>query len=319
MQKDNFRIVFMGTPEFALESLRQIMDEEFNVVCVITAPDKPAGRGKKIKESAVKKFAVSKGIPVLQPVNLKDENFHRQLKTYKAHLNVVVAFRMLPEVVWAMPPEGTINLHASLLPDYRGAAPINRVIMNGETITGVSTFFIEKEIDTGNIILQKKVPLTFQMNAGELHDLLMTEGAKLLIRTLELILKGKAEPKPQPQIDNPKTAPKIYPADCKIPWEKDALVIYNHIRGLSPYPGAWTGIETRDKKEIIIKILSAEVSSESHSYPVGALFSADNSVKIPVNNGFIILKELQVPGKKRMLIKDFLLGNSIEGWKIIIE
>ncbi len=319
MQKENFRIVFMGTPEFALESLRQIILEGFNVVCVITAPDKPAGRGKKIKESAVKKFAVSKEIPVLQPANLKDENFLHKLKAYKAHLNVVVAFRMLPEAVWAMPPNGTINLHASLLPDYRGAAPVNRAIMNGETVTGVSTFFIEKEIDTGNIILQKEVPVTFQMNAGELHDILMAEGAKLLTKTLELTLKGNVVPKPQSGRSNPKTAPKIHPADCKIPWKKEAIIIYNHIRGLSPYPGAWTAIETGDKKEITVKILAAGISTRSHNYPVGTLINSGKSLEIAVNKGYLIINELQVPGKRRMSIKDFLLGNSTEDWKIKVE
>lgn len=309
----------MGTPEFALESLRQIIAEGFRVVCVITAPDKPAGRGKKIKESAVKKYALSKDIPVLQPVNLKDKSFLEQLKAYRPHLNVVVAFRMLPETVWAMPPEGTINLHASLLPDYRGAAPINRAIMNGESLTGVSTFFIEKEIDTGNLILQREVPVTFQMNAGELHDLLMTEGAKLLTKTLELILRGEIKPSPQPKKKNPKTAPKIHPGDCKIPWKKDVLIIYNHIRGLSPYPGAWTEVKTGDHKKIIIKILAAEVLLESHNYPVGTLIALGKSVKIAVNKGYINIIELQVPGKRRMFIKDFLLGNSIDSWEITVD
>ncbi len=320
MNKKDFRIIFMGTPEFALESLKKIIDENFQVVCVVTAPDKPAGRGKKIRESPVKKFAVQQNIPVLQPPNLKDIEFINDLNSFNAHLNVVVAFRMLPEAVWAMPPEGTINLHASLLPDYRGAAPINRVIMNGEKITGLSTFFIEKDIDTGKLILQEKVQVPSHMNAGELHDTLMVEGATLLIKTIELVISGNVSPKPQPLVKEPKTAPKIHSEDCKIPWNKDAITIYNFIRGLSPYPGAWTEIAIQGSEIIKVKIFEANVLSGSSENKVGSFLSDNKTyLKVAVDEGFLFINELQVPGKRRMGIKDFLLGNSPNQWEINIE
>ena len=317
MNKKDFRVVFMGTPEFALESLKKIIEENFLVVCIVTAPDKPAGRGKKIRESAVKKFAILNNIPVLQPTNLKDIAFLNQLKSYDAHLNVVVAFRMLPEAIWDMPPEGTINLHASLLPDYRGAAPINRAIMNGEMKTGLSTFFIEKNIDTGKIILQEEVLIPSHMNAGELHDVMMLEGATLLNKTIELIISGNVSPRPQPIVKEPKTAPKIHSEDCKIPWNKDAITIYNHIRGLSPYPGAWTDITIQGGEKIKVKIFDTKVFSGASEIKVGSILSDNKTyLKVVVDQGFIFINELQVPGKRRMGIKDFLLGNSPDQWVI---
>ncbi len=320
MNKNDFRIAFMGTPEFALESLKKIVEGNFQVVCVVTAPDKPAGRGKKIRESAVKKFAILNNIPVLQPPNLKAVDFQNLLKSYKAHLNVVVAFRMLPEAIWNMPPKGTINLHASLLPDYRGAAPINRAIINGENKTGLSTFFIEKEIDTGKIILQEEIQIPPHMNAGKLHDILMIEGATLLKKTIELIISGNVSPITQPKVTVPKTAPKIHSDDCKIPWDKDANTIYNHIRGLSPYPGAWTKVVIKGKENIKVKILDTTVLPEVQKIKVGSIISDNKTyLKVAVNGGFIIINELQVPGKRRMSIKDFLLGNSPNEWEINVN
>ncbi|MCD6598491.1 MAG: methionyl-tRNA formyltransferase, partial [Bacteroidales bacterium] len=288
MNKKDFRIAFMGTPEFALESLKKIIEENFQVVCVVTATDKPAGRGKKISESAIKKFAIQNNIPVLQPPNLKDIEFINDLNSFHAHLNVVVAFRMLPEAVWAMPPDGTINLHASLLPDYRGAAPINRVIINGEKKTGLSTFFIEKDIDTGKIILQKEIQIPAHMNAGELHDTLMVEGATLLIKTIVLIISGNVSPKPQSHVKVPKTAPKIHSEDCKIPWNKNANTIYNHIRGLSPFPGAWTEVVIQGREIIKVKIFETTVISEVHKIKVGSIISDNKTyLKVAVDGGFL--------------------------------
>ena len=317
MDKKNFRIVFMGTPEFAQESLREIIAEGLNVVGVITAPEKPSGRGRKVLEPAVKKYAIEKNIPVLQPPNLKSPEFLEKLKKLNAHLNVVVAFRMLPEVVWAMPKNGTINLHASLLPDYRGAAPINRVIMNGERKTGVTTFFIEKEIDTGNILFKEEVNIPESMNAGELHDILMKKGASLLIKTINSIISGNKDSIPQERASQLKLAPKIYPEDCKIPWQNKVHPIYNHIRGLSPYPGAWTEILTNKNEKFILKIYSSEIELKQHSFDTPSVIKESNKVfGIAVPGGIIHIKELQVPGKKKMKIQDFLRGNSIEGWKI---
>lgn len=318
MDKDNFRIVFMGTPDFAQESLLKIIEEGFNIVAVITAPDKPSGRGRKLQESAVKKFANQKNLFVLQPTNLKDTTFLKELKNLKADLNVVVAFRMLPEAVWDMPIKGTINLHASLLPDYRGAAPINRAIMNGEQKSGVTTFLIEKEIDTGNILLSEEVDISDKMNAGDLHDILMEKGAKLLTDTINRIISGDIVSIPQRKSTHPKLAPKIHPEDCKIPWENDVQSIYNHIRGLSPYPGAWTGIQTTSGEEFSLKIFSAAYEKESHSFLTPTIIKDKNKeFRVSVPGGFINIIELQMPGKKKMKVQDFLQGNSINEWEIL--
>ncbi len=318
MDKDNFRIVFMGTPEFAQESLLRIIEEGFNVAAVITAPDKPSGRGRKLQESAVKKFANQKNLLVLQPTNLKDTTFLKELKNLKADLNVVVAFRMLPEAVWAMPKKGTINLHASLLPDYRGAAPINRAIMNGEQKSGVTTFLIEKKIDTGNILLSDEVDISDEMNAGDLHDILMEKGAKLLTDTIYRIISGDIVSVPQQKSTHLKLAPKIHPEDCKIPWENDVQSIYNHIRGLSPYPGAWTEIQIANGEKFSLKIFSAAYEKESHSFGSPTIIKDTNKeFRVSVPDGYIQILELQMPGKKKMSIQDFLRGNLIDEWEIL--
>lgn len=318
MNKENFRIVFMGTPEFAQESLKMIVEEGFNVAGVVTAPDKPSGRGRKLQQSAVKKFALKNDLPVLQPNNLKDPDFLSSLLNLKADLIAVVAFRMLPEVVWSMPHQGTINLHASLLPDYRGAAPINRVIMNGEKKTGITTFFIEKEIDTGNILLQEEVEIPETMNAGELHDSLMRKGANLLVRTIEEIFSGEIKSVPQEKNITYKLAPKIYPEDCEIVWKNDVKSIYNHIRGLSPNPGAWTKIQTENDESFTLKIFSAEYRMKSNDLLDPIILNDSNlSFSVEVPGGILNILELQIPGKRKMGIQEFLRGNSIKGWKLL--
>ncbi|NPA44371.1 MAG: methionyl-tRNA formyltransferase, partial [Chlorobi bacterium] len=312
--KDNFRIVFMGTPDFAVESLKSLYKNGFNIVGVITAPDKPAGRGKKIQSSAVKKYALEKNLNILQPTNLKNEQFISELKDLKADLQVVVAFRMLPEVVWAMPKFGTINLHASLLPNYRGAAPINHAIINGETKTGVTTFFIEKEIDTGMIIFQEEVEILPTENAGQLHDKLMNIGGKLIIKTVDAIIKGEVKAIPQKQIpvSEIKSANKIFKDFCEINWKKDNKTIYNFIRGLSPYPAAWTKISSSDGKVLTLKIFASEMIFEKHNLEVGKIISDNKTyIKISTSEGYINILELQLQGKKRMPIKDLLNGFDI--------
>jgi methionyl-tRNA formyltransferase len=240
------RIVFMGTPEFAVATLKELVDNQYNVVGVITAPDKPAGRGKKLRKSAVKQYAESVGLPVLQPTNLKSEDFNKALQALQPDLQIVVAFRMLPQVVWQLPKLGTFNLHASLLPDYRGAAPINWAIINGETETGVTTFFIDDKIDTGEIILQEKVEISPEDNASSLHDKLMTTGSHLVLKTVDLITNNQVKTKAQPKIDLPKKAPKLNKDNTKINWSAGGEQIHNLIRGLSMYPGAWTELQIND-------------------------------------------------------------------------
>lgn len=304
--KNQLRIIFFGTPEFAVASLQALVTAQWKVVAVVTAPDKPAGRGLKIQTTAVKQYAEAAEIPVLQPEKLKDPEFLERLKAYQADLQVVVAFRMLPEVVWNMPPKGTINVHASLLPAYRGAAPINRVLMNGETETGVTTFQLRHAIDTGNILLQKKVAITPDMNAGELHDILKEEGAGLLLETVEKIADGSITAYPQVQTEGnaSKQAPKIFSEDCKIDWSKTVTEIYNHIRGLSPYPAAYTFLN--DKQ---LKIFSATIEEEYVSEPPGAVITNHKNVlKFAAADGYIHCKEVQLTGKKKMNIEDFLRG-----------
>ncbi len=309
---DKLRIIFMGTPDFAVESLRALHDSKHTIVGIITAPDRPAGRGKSIDSSAVKKYAERAGIgPVLQPESLKDPRFLDQLSSLKADLQVVVAFRMLPEIVWAMPPKGTVNLHASLLPDYRGAAPINWAIINGEKETGITTFLIEKEIDTGHILLQEKVAITPEMDAGELHDILMLRGSALLVRTVDAIAAGSISPVPQQSVMNGRPvhqAPKLFKDDCRIDWSKSAIQIHNFIRGLSPYPAAWT--ELSDNERIIsIKIYKSHIESIQHDHPNGTIVSDfKNSLKIAVHDGYVVVDSLQQAGKKRMETNEFLRG-----------
>ena len=303
MQND-LRIIFMGTPEFAVSSLEILVRNGYNVVAVITAPDKPAGRGQILHESAVKQFASAHKIPVLQPLKLKDPDFLRELESYKANLQIVVAFRMLPELVWAMPSLGTFNLHASLLPDYRGAAPINRAIMNGEKITGLTTFFLQQEIDTGDVIMQEKLEIGEDESAGELHDRMMVLGAELVLKTVKAIESNSVITQPQPTVLQPKTAPKIFKEDCKIPLEKSLDEVHNFIRGLSPYPGAWTILDDK-----VFKIFKCRKEYAEHNKKVGSFFSDGKKyMKIALQGGFLYLLEVQFEGKKRMLIEDFLRG-----------
>ncbi|TPN89194.1 methionyl-tRNA formyltransferase [Aquimarina algicola] len=303
----DLRIVFMGTPDFAVETLKNIIDHKYKVVGVITAPDRPAGRGRKLKASAVKEYALSKDLKILQPTNLKSEDFINELKELQANLFVIVAFRMLPEVVWKLPEYGTFNLHASLLPDYRGAAPINWAIINDESKTGVSTFFIDEKIDTGHIIFQKEVEIEKNDNAGTLHDKLMNTGATLVIDTIKAIENNTVQTTPQPKGKITKTAYKLNRENTKIDWNQDMEVIVNLIRGLSPYPSAWctllnNGISNQ------IKLYDVSVVEEPNTYDIGKIIIEENMIKVAVKNGFIIVNKLQLPGKKAMDSKSLLNG-----------
>jgi len=297
----------MGTPEFAVTTLKAIMEKGFNVVGVITSTDKPAGRGRKLHQSAVKVYAESVNLKILQPKNLKEEGFVEELRALKANVQVVVAFRMLPKVVWEMPQFGTFNLHASLLPNYRGAAPINWAVINGEKKTGVTTFFIDEKIDTGEIILKKKVEIRKSDTAGVLHDKLMTVGSKLVIDTLNLIENDKAETKAQPKNKKLKEAPKLSKENCRLDWKDSRRNIYNKVRGLSPYPGAWTILKNGDD-ELIMKIYECKKEKEKHNFDLGTIIVEDNKLKISVRKGFIFIEELQLPGKRKMDIKSLLNG-----------
>ncbi len=298
----------MGTPEFAVASLDILIQNNYDVVAVVTVPDKPAGRGQQLQQSAVKKYALDKSLKVLQPDKLKDETFINELKELKADLQIVVAFRMLPEVVWNMPPLGTYNLHGSLLPKYRGAAPINWAIINGETESGVTSFKLKHEIDTGSIMLQSKVPIHKTTTAGELHDSLMQLGAALILKTVRAIESGDYELKPQDESQSIH-APKLYKETCKIEWNNSSEKIYNLIRGLSPYPAAFTEFNDKNNQTQGIKIFSSEIEETNHSYSSGNVISDGKTfLKVACTNGFIHIKELQMSGKKRMLIEEFLRG-----------
>ncbi len=301
----------MGTPDFAVGILDILVKNEYNIVGVITAPDRPAGRGRKLNESAVKKYAVDKGINVLQPTNLKNDDFLETLKSLNANLQIVVAFRMLPKVVWNMPKYGTFNLHASLLPQYRGAAPINWAIINGETKTGVTTFFIDEKIDTGAIILQDETSIEKTDNAEDLHDRLMNLGAKTVLKTVERIQNDNFKTTKQPNHDNLKLAYKIHRETCEIDWNKPIEDIYNFIRGLSPYPAAWTTLENANSK-IITKIYKANIILEQHNLEIGALVFNKKEMKVAVKDGYLNLEEIQLQGKKRMHVKDVLNGLNLE-------
>jgi methionyl-tRNA formyltransferase len=303
----DLRIVFMGTPEFAVSTLDAIIANGFNVIGVITAPDKPAGRGRKLNESAVKLFALSKGLTVLQPTNLKNENFIAQLKALHANVQVVVAFRMLPKIVWQMPEYGTFNLHASLLPNYRGAAPINWAIINGETKTGVSTFFIDERIDTGEMILQEEVEISKTETAGQLHDKLMSLGSKTVVATLDLIKDDKVTTTPQVENEHIKTAYKLDKDNCAINWSNDVHTIYNQVRGLNPYPAAWCLVQNGDE-ELNTKVYNAEVIEDLHDFAIGTLIVTKDELKVASKNGFILLKEIKLPGKRKMDVKSLLNG-----------
>lgn len=307
---EKLRIIFMGTPDFAVGILDTIYNSQFEIVAVITAPDKPAGRGQKVAVSAVKTYALTKNIPILQPTNLKNEDFLRELASYNANLQIVVAFRMLPEAVWIMPKYGTFNLHASLLPNYRGAAPINWAIFNGETETGVTTFFIDDKIDTGAMILNHKISIEKNENVGQLHDKLMQLGCKTVIETLHLIQNGKVETSIQTENSELKTAYKLNKDNCKIDWTKSGEQIYNQIRGLCPYPAAWTFIKD-EENEWNVKIYEATFIEELHDYKVGQIITGKKEMKIAITNGFIQIDSLQFPGKKKMQIHELLNGTSI--------
>ena len=304
---EKLRIVFMGTPEFAVGILDTIIKNNYEVVGVITAADKPAGRGQKLKYSAVKEYALSHNLPLMQPLNLKDESFLAELKTLNANLQIVVAFRMLPKVVWEIPSLGTFNLHASLLPNYRGAAPINWAIINGETKTGVTTFFIDDKIDTGAMILSSEITIDENENAGNLHDRLMELGSKAVIDTLEMIEKGNVSTVIQKDTADIKTAYKLNKENCKIDWTKSAQEINNLIRGLSPYPAAWCFFGDKNE-EWNVKIYDATIISEEHNYAVGSLICSKKEMKIAVKNGFIQILNLQFPGKKKMNTPELLNG-----------
>ena len=304
---EKLRIVFMGTPEFAVGILDTIIKNNYNVVGVITAADKPAGRGQKLKFSAVKEYALEHNLPLLQPTNLKDEAFLSELKALNANLQIVVAFRMLPQAVWEMPALGTFNLHASLLPNYRGAAPINWAIINGESKTGVTTFFIDDKIDTGGMILSDETAIDPNENAGQLHDRLLDLGSKTVVNTLELIANGNATTTIQQDTAEIKTAYKLNKENCKIDWSKTALEIHNQIRGLSPYPAAWSVIADNNE-EWNVKIYQSKLVIEAHDYKVGQLICTKKEMKIAVNEGFIEILSLQFPGKKRMTTAELLNG-----------
>ncbi len=308
----NLRIVFMGTPEFAVATLGSLLINGFNVIAVVTAPDKPSGRGRKITQSAVKKFAEFSELPVLQPISLKDPDFISQLKGLNADIFIVVAFRMLPAEVWKMPPLGTINLHASLLPEYRGAAPINHAIINGETKTGVTTFLIDEKIDTGNILLREEIQIFPFENAGDLHEKLMKLGARLVIRTIEEISENKLKPLSQTDLvdhtTSPKAAPKIHPEDCIIDWNSDVTKIHNRVRGLSPYPCARSWFKN-DTVTLSFKIFSSQPEIENHSFKPGTILTDGKSyLKISGRDGFLKILSLQIEGKNRVNTAEFLNG-----------
>lgn len=301
------KIVFMGTPEFAVSSLDILVQNGYELVGVITVPDKPAGRGHKLQQSAVKKYALEHNLPVLQPEKLKDPVFIEQLQALNADLQVVVAFRMLPAVVFQMPRYGTFNLHASLLPQYRGAAPINWAVINGDTESGVTTFFIEQQIDTGNIIFQEKTPIAPNQTAGELHDVLMDIGAKLVLKTVQAIEAGNCTTQPQPNLPELRPAPKIFTETCRINWQQPTAQVYNFVRGLSPYPAAFTTLHDK-----ILKIYQAKPIVEMHNETAGSFVTDQKTyLHIATADGWIDVLELQMEGKKRMGVQEFLRGNKV--------
>lgn len=301
------RIVFMGTPDFAVAILDKLVKNDSNIVGVITAPDKPAGRGRKLHESAVKVYAMEHGLKIMQPTNLKDPNFIEELAGLQPELQIVVAFRMLPKAVWDMPKLGTFNLHASLLPQYRGAAPINWAIINGEKETGVTTFFIDDKIDTGAILLQKKTNISEEDTAGTLHDKLMHLGADLVLETINKLENKEIAPSKQQENRPLKEAHKIHKETCEIDWNQDITSIYNFIRGLSPFPTAWTTLHNGED-DLFLKIYSAKMDLEPHQLKVGTVAATKNELKVAVKGGYINLLEIQLPGKRKMTTKEVLNG-----------
>ncbi len=315
MSKEDLKIVFFGTPDFAVESLSRLVDGGYNVAAVVTMPDKPAGRGRQLQESDVKRYAVEHNLPVLQPVSLKDETFIEELRSFGAQLFIVIAFRMLPEAVWQMPPLGTFNLHASLLPRYRGAAPINWAVMNGDTETGVTTFFLKHEIDTGDVIQQRSCPIGRYDNVEVIHDRLMVMGADMVLETVDAIIAGTVKPIPQDQMltsgQKPTPAPKIFKETCRIDWTRPAENLYNHIRGLSPYPAAWSVLLDADKEVTILKIYQTGEPEPfgQGEQPVPGTIQADRkTLRVACADGWLQLLSLQQSGKKRMDTDAFLRG-----------
>ena len=323
MRKEDLRIVYMGTPDFAVESLRALVEGGYNIVGVITMPDKPMGRhGSVLQASPVKQYAVSQGLPVLQPEKLKDEAFLDELRALQANLQIVVAFRMLPEVVWNMPRLGTFNLHASLLPQYRGAAPINWSVINGDTETGITTFFLTHEIDTGKIIRQKRLPIAETDDVGTVHDALMAMGSGLVVETVDLILDGEVDAIPQESFykdpSELRPAPKIFKDTCRINWQQPVKKIYDFIRGLSPYPAAWTEIVSPEGVRTVLKIYQTEKRLENHQLSVGTICTDKKTyIDVAVEDGYLRLLSLQLAGKKRLSIADFLNGfKQIDTYKV---
>ncbi|MEZ4857222.1 MAG: methionyl-tRNA formyltransferase [Flavobacteriaceae bacterium] len=308
----DLRIVFMGTPQFAVGVLQKLIENQYPIVGVITAPDRPSGRGRKVTPSAVKEYALQQNLPLLQPTNLKDENFLKTLKNLNANLQIVVAFRMLPKVVWQMPAYGTFNLHASLLPQYRGAAPINWAIINGEEETGVTTFFIDDKIDTGAIIASEKVSISLKETFESLHDTLMHEGSNLVLKTLQLIENNKALPKPQPKTATFKEAPKLTNENTRINWHATLQEIDRFIRGLSPYPAAWTMLQNGHEEIRMVKIYSATLIIEKHTSIIGSICATKKEVKVATKEGYLKIEELQLPGKRKMKTHELLNGFSFE-------
>jgi methionyl-tRNA formyltransferase len=308
MNPKSLRIVFLGTPGFAACSLEKLLSEKYNVVAVVTAPDKPSGRGLQMQQSEVKQMALKYNVPVLQPEKLKSPEFIAELQQLQPDLGIVVAFRMLPEVVWSMPKFGTFNLHGSLLPHYRGAAPINRAIMNGETKTGLTTFLLKQEIDTGNIIFRTEIPIEPTETAGQLHDKMMFIGADLVAKTVDAIAEGKVQPQNQQDFaangEILKDAPKLFRENTKIDWNVSGKAIVDHIRGLNPFPTAWTELIHGDER-IPLKVYVAEFQQKNNS---GAIGTSNHELQVNVRDGVVVIKEIQAPGKKRMSVTDFLRG-----------
>ncbi len=316
MKKEDLKIVFFGTPEFAKNSLQKIFENGYNIVGVVTMPDKPAGRGHKMLHSPVKEFAIEKGMELMQPQNLKSQDFIDKLKSLNADLFVIIAFRMLPEVVWKMPPMGTFNLHASLLPKYRGAAPINWAVINGDSKTGVTTFFLKHEIDTGDIIDQEQIDILPDDNVGAVHDKLMNLGADLTLKTISRIIEGNLAPKNQSELLNgaePTLAPKIFRETCRIDWNQPALKVHNLVRGLSPYPAAWS-VFFNDSNELNVKIFKTSIG-EPTTLPCGSIVTTKHSLEVACADRMLVVEQIQLAGKMNMLSADFLRGTDLSGYK----
>jgi len=313
MDKETLRIVYMGTPDFAVEPLKVLVESGYRVVGVVTMPDKPAGRGMKLRFSPVKEYALSQNLPVLQPEKLKDPVFLDELKAFNADLQIVVAFRMLPEVVWSMPPMGTFNLHASLLPQYRGAAPINWAVINGEKETGVTTFFLQQEIDTGDMLLQEKIGIDPDENTGSVHDRLMELGGRMVVKTVDVLLEGSVHARPQKKLYSDekvlKPAPKLFKENTRIDWAANCLQLHNFIRGLAPYPAAWSELHSAEGEILNVKVFEAGYALASHNFVPGTLVTdGKKELKVAVGDGYIVLHKFQLAGRKALVTDEFLRG-----------